>query len=368
MQQALKLGSNIIRKHPQYIKIAGRIIWRNTTALLDYHFLKGRSFPPKSVTFRISGQCNLYCQMCIYRHAGFLDTTKMLPWAIFKKVIDAVYPYKLFVIFTGGEPLLHPNIIECLNYIREKGLYCSLTTNGCDLADLAEDIVKSGVSFLTVSIDGPEELQDRIRGRPGAYRRAMEGLKAMAKFEKRPLLVINTSIQKDNYVHIEEIVEAAIEAGVDGVNLQALWTRPPDRVALHNQLNPEYQVRDGWVDDSLLAIDFEVLDGVLKRAREKNLFVNIFPAFSSQQMHTWYTAPVQLLNTRQVKCPWMMATVFHDGTMRMCDDVIIGDLNKEGFWEIWNGERFVKFRQALNKHKNFPICAGCCSMYRDELI
>ncbi len=247
-------------------------------------------------------------------------------------------------------------------------MHCSLVTNGWTLAQHAVDIVGSGLDLLAVSIDGPEEVHDRIRGRTGVYRKALEGIQEVTRFKKRPLLFINASIQTDSYAHIDQLVDEAIEAGVDGMNVQVLWTRPPDRATLHNQLFPEYPVRDGWADRSLLQVDFGILDDVLTRARKKDFLVNVFPAFSIQQMRTWYTDPMQLLKNHRLKCPWMMANVFHDGTMRMCDDIIMGNLKEEGFWEIWNGERMAKFREKLKRNKHFPICAGCCSMYRDRAM
>ena len=356
-----------MRQHPQFLKIATRIAWRNTTSLVDYNFMDGRSFPPKAVTFRISGQCDLYCQMCNFRHGGFLDA-RMLPIDIFKKVIDEVAPHKLFVALTGGEPLLHPNIIEAIRYIKERGLYCSLVTNGWRLARYADDIVGAGVDMLTISIDGTKEMHDRIRGREGLYDRIMEGVREVKKFKKHPLFFFSTTIQADNHTLLERVVEGAIEAGVDGVNIQHLQTRPPDRTSLHNEMFPEFKVRDGWINESLLQVDTTVLQDVLERAKQKGLFVNVFPVLSPQEMATWYTDPMQLLSSRRIMCPWVMANIFHDGTMRTCDDIILGDLRKEGFWEIWNGERMAEFRRTSRKSKTFPICATCCSLYRSHTI
>jgi MoaA/NifB/PqqE/SkfB family radical SAM enzyme len=150
----------VIGEHLQFLKIAARFAWRNATNLIDYNLLDGRSFRPKVVGFRISGQCDLNCRMCIYRNAGFLNTAQMLPPSVFKSVIDQVHPFGLFVAFTGGEPLLHPDIIECLRYVKEKGLHCSLVTNGWTLAQHAADIVESGLDLLSVSIDGPRPVTD----------------------------------------------------------------------------------------------------------------------------------------------------------------------------------------------------------------
>jgi MoaA/NifB/PqqE/SkfB family radical SAM enzyme len=149
-----RLLYDVVSQHPHYLRVATRVAWRNATNLIDYNLPNGRSFPPKAVTFRISGKCNLYCQMCNYRHAGFLDTTQMLPTDIYKQVIDAVHSQVFHVSLTGGEPLLHPDVVELIRYAKQHGMSCSLVTNGWSLARYAKEIVSAGVDILTVSIDG----------------------------------------------------------------------------------------------------------------------------------------------------------------------------------------------------------------------
>jgi MoaA/NifB/PqqE/SkfB family radical SAM enzyme len=359
---------DLARQHPQFIKLGLRIAWRNATNLVDYNLNNGRSLPPKAVTFRMSGKCNLDCQMCNFRHTGFLDTDDMLPLEIYKKVIDDVHQQVFHVSLTGGEPLLHPDIVEFVRYAKLKGMSCSLVTNGSALAHYAKDIVNAGVDILTVSIDGPEEMHDSIRGMHGLYGKIIAGLREVQKCEKRPVLFFSTTIQADNYTHLETVVENAIQAGVDGINFNHLQTLPRSRTALHNLLHPSYPVRNGWSNESLREVDTEALQTILQRAKQKGLLVNVFPMLSPQDMTTWYADPMQLLPGQRIRCPWVMGNVYHDGTMRTCDDIILGDLKTEGFWDIWNGDRMVAFRQQAKKSKTFPICATCCSLYRSHAL
>jgi Fe-coproporphyrin III synthase len=214
----------------------------------------------------------------------------------------------------------------------------------------------------------PEEIHDKIRGLKGLYRRIMEGVQAVRSCEKRPLLFFSTTIQASNYLHLEQVVEDAIEAGVDGVSIQHLQTRSLDRTSRHNQLFPQYQVRDGWSNDSLRQVNTTILQNALNRAKQKGLFVNVFPVLTSHEMAAWYSDPSQSMNGNRIKCPWVMANIFQDGTIRMCDDIILGDLKEEGFWEIWNGDKMAEFRKQARKSKTFPICATCCSLYRTSSI
>ena len=69
--KAARFLMRVARRHPQFLSLAARIAGRNVTAEIDYH-RDGRSLPPKGVTFRISGSCDLRCRMCIYRNAVWI--------------------------------------------------------------------------------------------------------------------------------------------------------------------------------------------------------------------------------------------------------------------------------------------------------
>ncbi len=364
----LVYGSQIALRHPYVLQSGIRILNRNLTNLVDYNLRDGRSFAPKGVTFRISGVCNLNCQMCIYRNTDYLSSKKMLLWDIFTGVIDAVKNQHPFIVFTGGEPLLHPRIIDCINYVNDSGLNCSLVTNGLVLKRFAEDLSQTGLNLLTVSIDGTEAIHDKIRVRQGSWQKAFAGIRKINDTKQRPLLFINTSIQADNYQILDQLGDEAIANEVDGMNIQILWTRSPQVVEQHNQKHPEFAIREGWINEELTRIEAEVLEQTFTRIRKKPLLVNLFPSFTVDQIKCWYSNPSLLVDGHRSKCPWMMANIFHDGTLRMCDDIIIGDLHTTPFWEIWNSERMISFRRSLKENKHFPICAGCCSLFRNNIL
>jgi MoaA/NifB/PqqE/SkfB family radical SAM enzyme len=361
-------GSRIIIQHPYVLQIGVQTLKRNITNLIDYNLSDGISFAPKGVTFRISGVCNLNCQMCIYKNTDYLSSTKMLPWDIFTQVIDSVKNKHLIIIFTGGEPLLHPKIIDCIKYVKSSGLNCSLVTNGWLLERFAQDISSSGLNLLAVSVDGTEKIHDKIRDKQGSFQKAIAGINILNSNKQRPLLFINTSIQADNYAIFDELVDIAIESEVDGMNIQILWTRSPEVVEQHNQKHPEFSIREGWINEEITKIDSKVLRNTFSRIKKKPLLVNLFPSFTVDQIKCWYTNPSLLVKGHRSKCPWMMANVFHDGTMRMCDDIIIGDLHQSSFWDIWNSERMKLFRKILKDDQHFPICAGCCNLFRNNIL
>lgn len=77
--------------------------------------------------------------------------------------------------FTGGEPLLRPDLPELVNRCVSRGIEAEINTNGRLLAGMIGAL--SGVSCVTISLDGVEEVNDTIRGR-GAFASAIEGYRA----------------------------------------------------------------------------------------------------------------------------------------------------------------------------------------------
>jgi hypothetical protein len=59
MKKELFFISDAIKRYPQFLKIAGRVAWRNATSQIDYHFSNGRSRPPKSIAFKLTSLYNM---------------------------------------------------------------------------------------------------------------------------------------------------------------------------------------------------------------------------------------------------------------------------------------------------------------------
>lgn len=84
----------------------------------------------------------------------------------------------LQVIFTGGEPLLRPDIFELIAYAHNIGLLTRINTNACCLdSDCASKLKKAGLNQCGISIDFVEaELHDRFRSLPGLHATALQAL------------------------------------------------------------------------------------------------------------------------------------------------------------------------------------------------
>lgn len=110
---------------------------------------------PNRITVELTNQCNVSCTFCprqsIPMKIGFMD------WGLYKKIIDEAsqhLPIKL-VIFFRGESLLHPQFVECVRYAKGKGIGpIQYASNAYEFnEELAEQIVDSGLDFISFSLD-----------------------------------------------------------------------------------------------------------------------------------------------------------------------------------------------------------------------
>ena len=140
-------------------------------------------------------------------------------------VIDQAAPARPAFYFSGGEPLLYKGLAEILRHIKKRRLIAALVTNGVLLARHAEELVEAGVDNVTISLDGPEAVHDQIRGVPGTFHRAIEGIRALQEVRARahshyPAIKVNCVITPESYRTLEETYEIVRGLGIDEINFQ----------------------------------------------------------------------------------------------------------------------------------------------------
>jgi MoaA/NifB/PqqE/SkfB family radical SAM enzyme len=96
-----------------------------------------------------------------------------------KMLIDDLAQFGVPVIlFSGGEPLVRKDLPELAEYAVIKGLRAVISTNGTLISrDLAQTLKKIGLSYVGISLDGIGEINDRFRGVPGAFEKALNGIR-----------------------------------------------------------------------------------------------------------------------------------------------------------------------------------------------
>jgi MoaA/NifB/PqqE/SkfB family radical SAM enzyme len=252
------------------------------------------------------------------------------------------FPIKPIVHLIGGEPLLHPKIETLIGHARGRGFSVAMTTNGFLLENRASAVLP--LRQVTVSVDGPEDIHDGIRGVRGSFARAIEGVRAVARLRRatRPLLATNCTITPSNTGHLCDTVRALQAVPIDSLTLQHLSFGEDER-------------------DFAAQIDLAVLREELEAVtRIRAPFpINVFPPIRPEHLEAYYRDPTFPFG-RGCLVPWVTLRVYEDGTVAPCQDFIVGRVGDCDVRRLWNGRPMGRIRRRIRKGELFPECGRCC--------
>ncbi len=126
--------------------------------------------PLRYLFLEITRQCNLACAYCGSSctgkpaEGGEMSTPE---WIEVLTQIAADFPAgQIMVAVTGGEPLLKEGVFDLFDALRRLGFRYGMVSNGQLLdAEAAKKLVRSGIGSISMSMDGPPEVNDALRGR-----------------------------------------------------------------------------------------------------------------------------------------------------------------------------------------------------------
>ena len=145
---------------------------------LPSHLLQFSEDKSPVVILNITRRCNLRCVHC-YADAGGNAGSGELTTAQWKHVLEDLASFGCpVVLFSGGEPLMHPDILELARYAVGLGMRAVISSNGTMISSvMAGELSDIGLSYVGISLDGNRAIHDRFRGVQGAFDRALAGLR-----------------------------------------------------------------------------------------------------------------------------------------------------------------------------------------------
>ncbi len=203
-----------------------------------YRSLETVVHPLRYLFFEITQKCNLDCLHC-GSDCGKRPLDNELTaeeWLQFISRLASHYPKKTkpFLVFTGGEPLLHNNLYDILGAAHQSGFSFGMVTNGFALdAKAADRLVSFGIFSLTVSLDGLEKSHDRLRGRSGSFKRAEQALRLIASRPVRMPDVV-TCVHPGNLSELQALLKVIQNTGIRRWRLFNIF--PKGRAAVNNDL------------------------------------------------------------------------------------------------------------------------------------
>jgi len=144
---------------------------------LPSHLLQFSKDKKPVVVWNMTRRCNLKCVHC-YAKAQDLEGTDEISTEQARKVIDDLAAYGAPVmLFSGGEPLVRPDLTELASHAVSRGMRAVISTNGTLITRAkARELKDVGLSYVGISIDGRREIHDKFRGVPGSFDKAMQGV------------------------------------------------------------------------------------------------------------------------------------------------------------------------------------------------
>ena len=299
--------------------------------LVDYSYHRGKvilkNFPTQ-IFIETTNHCNLKCIMCprgapdlMDRPLGHMDS------ALLEKIIRQTNIYVDFCwMHFYGEPLLNPDIFEQIRIAKTKINYVAITTNATLLnSENATRFIDSDIDEVRFSVDGiSKEVYEHVRqSSKYTFESVMDNVKNFIELKRKrglskPKISINFVIMEETGDQIETARQYWINLGVDDVLFTPVlyWWESQDS---------EFNTLERSVDKQ----------GSLSR--------------------------------REFPCKWLWhrLAITWDGLVVPCcydynNKMVLGDLKKQSFKEIWNGKAYQDLRKAeLAGRNNSDLCKDC---------
>jgi MoaA/NifB/PqqE/SkfB family radical SAM enzyme len=270
-----------------------------------------------------------------------------------------------WIVFSGGEPLMNPELPEVCPILRAEGIRLTLLSTGLLLKKHA-GAVAANFDDVIVSLDGPPEIHDQIRRVEGAFALLQMGIRALREQRPGMRITARTTVQKANHSRLIETARAAKQLLLDGISFLAVDVTSP---AFNRAL--AWPVPVGRQNELSVSLSELV---VLEREMERLIRLSCgelgtgFVSESPEKLRRivrHFRARLGLESSEAPVCnaPWVSAVIEADGAVRPCFfHPTIGNLNGMTLEEVVNSEKGRGFRQNLDIPSN-SVCRNCvCSL------
>jgi radical SAM protein with 4Fe4S-binding SPASM domain len=177
----------------------------------------------RMLVFEVTQRCNLACRHCgsdCTRSAVTPDLPADKILAVLAEVAGAYDPKRITVMIGGGEPLLYEGLWELGRGIRTLGFHWGMVTNGVLWDERTpERARKAGARSISVSLDGPEDAHEWLRGVPGSFEKTAQTIRWLVAADWLPTMDVITVVSPKNVHRLEETWEIVRGLGASGWRL-----------------------------------------------------------------------------------------------------------------------------------------------------
>jgi radical SAM protein with 4Fe4S-binding SPASM domain len=264
---------------------------------------------PSHLDIETASACQMKCPMC---WTTYMDNSKkgIMSFDLYKRIIDEAVKNKVYSVKLSwrGEPMLNKNLIQMIRYAKESGIHeVAMLSNGERMTPkLGEEIVHSGLDWISFSFDGMKDTYDVIRA-PAKFEETVERIRLIRQYRdrigsKKPLIRVQSLLS---------VIRDRADEFLD------IWEGIADKV--------------NFISDQ--SRDFEVSE---------------------------------LAHDPNYSCPTMYQrmSINHEGLVHQCisdynGTMILGNVKEQSLYQIWHGEQYRKLRQWFTEHTALKNCQAC---------
>lgn len=289
-------------------------------------------------------RCNLKCLHCGSDCSTNIDTPDML-LDDFLKALDSIEkeipPKKIFLIFSGGEPLMRKDLEICGKAVSDRGYQWGMVTNGLALTSKRlESLLHAGIKSISISVDGLKESHNALRNHPQSYEKAIEAVKLISSIPYFTFDVI-TCVSELNLHELSQIKELLISLNVKYWRINTIF--PVGRGAINTSLHLSNE-------------DFRMLMDFIEATRKEK---KIHLEYSCEGFLGEYEGKVRD-SFYFCRAGINIGSILVDGSISSCPNIrhhfVQGNIYKDDFMTIWN-TKFQKYRDKSWAKKG--VCSHC---------
>lgn len=168
----------------------------------------------------IASKCNLHCKHC-YNNSTAENTLLLSRKTILTclEFFEGMGVRDLSI--SGGEPLLHPDVVDILRDAHERGFRTLLATNGTLLSEELVKRISPYVRYYQISVDGDKPAHEAVRG-AGSYEAAFRGIGQLCSQGLQKRTRLRMTISRINYNSIPRLIEEAVRLELEAVHFSVV--------------------------------------------------------------------------------------------------------------------------------------------------
>lgn len=363
-----------VMEDPYWVKGLSSVIKGIALFGVQKPFVPGAPF---QVVWNITRRCNLECEHC-YENAGRKDSDELSSSEIIMGLDSLADSGVTSVAFSGGEPILHPQIHGFIEHASDQGMFVAMATNGYGLSkpSTVSKFADSGLEFVQISLDGLDAgTHDSFRGVSGAWDRAVQAISNCV--DAGFFVEVATTVTEHNYSEIPLMTDFVRDLGVQWFMLYNFIPTGNGRKIVKMDISPEE--RQKLLETAYTQNGTSPMQ-VLSTAPQYATVAKSLASKESQVIPTHFYNPEYTNNTLKKLADFIggcgagrfYLSIEPNGDIYPCvffphkGEVLLGNIIADDFDTIWQSDDILwKLRNKdilqgnCGECKSRNICGGC---------